>query len=194
VAYALDYPDDVKSLVLMSGYYYPTARMDVPLMTPPAIPLIGDLMRYTVSPLIGRAIWPAMQRRLFAPAPVPRHFKEGFPTWMALRPSQLRATAAEYGLLIPAAYAMQARYHEMVMPVVIMAGDSDHHVDTRLQSERLHHELPHSIFHVTHRAGHMLHHVAQDQVMAGIDEAATAVGAIPPIQEKKISPPSAELH
>ncbi|HVL76726.1 MAG TPA: alpha/beta hydrolase [Noviherbaspirillum sp.] len=178
-AMALDFPDDVKSLVLLSGYYYPTARLDIPYMAAPSIPLVGDLMRYTISPLLGRAIWPAMKRKLFAPAPVPRRFEQEFPTWMTLRPSQLRASAAEYALLIPAAYAMQARYHELLLPVVIMAGDGDRHVDTRLHSERLHHELPHSSFLVAHGAGHMVHHCAQDQVMAAIDEAATAVGAVP---------------
>lgn len=194
VSMALDFPDDVKSLVLLSGYYYPTARMDVPFLVPPAIPLIGDLMRYTVSPLIGRAIWPVMLRRLFAPAPVPQHYKEGFPTWMALRPGQMRAAAAESGLLIPAAYAMQARYHEMLLPVVIMAGDSDKYVDTQMHSERLHQELPHSTFHVTHGAGHMVHHVEQDQVMSAIDEASTAMGAIPPMHAKHVFPASPQIN
>lgn len=178
-AYALDFPDDVKSLVLLSGYYYPTARADVPLLSTPAVPLIGDLMRYTVSPLIGRAIWPAMKRRLFGPAPVPPRFEHEFATWMTLRPSQLRASSAEVAMMIPMAYRMQARYHELVLPVVIMAGDADRHVDTHTHSERLHRELPHSIFHTTHGAGHMLHHVAQDQVLAAIDEAASVEGAVP---------------
>lgn len=178
-AMALDFPDDVKSLVLLSGYYYPTARADVPFLAPPSIPLIGDLMRYTISPLLGRAIWPAMKRHLFAPAPVPRRFDAQFATWMTLRPSQLRAAAAEYALLIPSAYRMQSRYHELLLPVVIMGGDGDRHVVTHAHSERLHRELPHSIFHVTHGAGHMLHHVAQDQVLAAIDEAASIEGAVP---------------
>lgn len=193
VAMGLDYPDDIKGLVLMSGYYYPSARADVPLLSPPAIPVIGDLMRFTVSPLIGRAIWPALKRRLFKPGPVPRHFDENFPVWMALRPSQLRAAAAESALMIPAAYAMQDRYHELLMPVVIMASDGDRIVNPAEQSERLYRELPHSTYHVTHGAGHMLPHVAQDQVMAAIDEAATALGAVPSMQLAAASAPAGAL-
>ena len=177
VALGLDYPDDVKSLVLLSGYYYPTARLDVPLMSPPAIPVIGDLMRYTVSPLIGRMIWPLMKKRIFTPAEVPHKFDARFPVWMTLRPSSLRATAAEAALMIPATFALRHRYHELTMPVVIMAGDGDAHVDSHVQSEQLHRELPHSTYHVTHGAGHMLHHFAQDEVMSAIQQAATALGA-----------------
>lgn len=177
VALGLEFPDDVRSLVLLSGYYYPTPRVDVPLLSPPAVPIIGDLMRYTVSPLIGRLIWPMMKKRLFAPAEVPPKFDARFPVWMTLRPSQLRASAAETALMIPAAYTMRRRYHELTMPVVIMTGDSDKHVDPHVHSEHLHNELPHSSYHVTRGAGHMVHHLAPEEVMRAIEDAATALAA-----------------
>lgn len=177
VSMALDQPEYVKSLVLLSGYYYPTVRLDVTMASQPAIPVVGDLMRYTVSPLLSRAIWPAVLRRIFGPAPVPARFESEYPVWMTLRPSQLRAAAAEAALMIPAAYTLHERYHELTMPVVIMAGADDKHVTTRLHSERLHAELPHSTLHVTVGAGHMLHHMAQEEVLAGIDQAASALGA-----------------
>lgn len=179
VSMALDFPAYVKSLVLLSGYYYPTPRADVPLLSPPAIPLIGDLMRYTVSPLIARMIWPAMMRRVFGPAPVPQRFAEGFPVWMALRPSQLRASAAETALLIPAAFSLRKRYHELTMPVIVMAGGSDRHIDMHAQSERLHNELPHTTLHVTDGAGHMLHHFAVNEVMEAIAQAEQATSTMP---------------
>jgi pimeloyl-ACP methyl ester carboxylesterase len=76
VALGLEHPEYVASIVLLSGYYYPTPRLDVALLSPPAIPVIGDLMRYTVSPLIGRLIWPAMLRKIFGPAKTPGRYKE----------------------------------------------------------------------------------------------------------------------
>lgn len=85
MAFALEYPAATRGLVLASGYYFPTARLDAALMAPPALPLVGDLMRHTISPLISRMLWPLLIRRQFSPAPVPRYF-ELFPTWMALRP------------------------------------------------------------------------------------------------------------
>ena len=71
VALALQAPGLVRRLVLASGYYFPTLRADTFLLSPPAIPVIGDALRYTVSPLVARAVRPAMIRRVFEPAPVP---------------------------------------------------------------------------------------------------------------------------
>jgi pimeloyl-ACP methyl ester carboxylesterase len=164
---ALAHPDYVRSLVLLSGYYYPTARLDVPLLSPPALPIIGDLMRYTVSPLVGRLIWPAMLKRIFAPTPVPEHFRD-FPAWMGLRPSQLRASAAETALMIPTAMALAGHYRELKMPVMIMDGADDRHLDAHLHSGGLHRELPQSELWLVPGAGHMVHHSVPDEVMAAI--------------------------
>jgi pimeloyl-ACP methyl ester carboxylesterase len=90
VALALRYPRKVKALILASGYYYPTARADVLLLSPPAIPLIGDILSHTISPILSRLMWPFLLRKIFAPRPVPKKFK-GFPEEMAVRPSQIRA-------------------------------------------------------------------------------------------------------
>ena len=38
LAWALRRPDEVRGLLLLSGYYYPSLRADVVLFAPPAIP------------------------------------------------------------------------------------------------------------------------------------------------------------
>jgi pimeloyl-ACP methyl ester carboxylesterase len=173
LAMATEFPSYVRSLVLLSGYYYPSMRLDVPLASPPAIPILGDLMRYTLSPLLGRLMWPALVKRMFSPAKVPPRFAE-FPVWMALRPSQLRASAAESALMIPSAMKLRRRYGELKMPVVIMAGSDDHIADAQHNSARLHDEVPHSDLRLVPQAGHMIHHLAPHEVMAAIDSANAA--------------------
>ena len=165
-AYALRYP--VERLVLAAGYYYPTVRLDAPLLVPPAIPLLGDLMRYTVSPILGRLLWPAWLRMLFAPAPVPRRFKP-FPTWMALRPLQLRATAEDAAVLLPAVHRMSRHYGDLRVPTVIIAGQDDRYISARAHSVRLHQEVPGSELVLVPGAGHMVHHVALPQVMRALE-------------------------
>jgi hypothetical protein len=64
-ALALKYPDLVKGLVLASGYYYPTLRLDVIPTSFPAVPLIGNILRHTLLPIIGRVIWPLLMRKIF---------------------------------------------------------------------------------------------------------------------------------
>jgi len=184
---ALDFPQNVKSLVLLSGYYYPTARADVPVMSLAAVPVVGDLLRYTVSPWLMRLAWPALMHVMFGPPPVPERFSTEFPVWLALRPSQLRAAAAETAMAIPAVAALRHRYHELAMPVVIMAGNEDRYVYYYLHSERLHKELPQSTLHITQDAGHMLHHFAQHQVLEAIEQAGkAAVDAQPNQQDEAI--------
>ncbi len=173
IALALDHPEMVKGLILESGYYYGSVRSDVVLMSGPAVPLVGDIIRYTVSPPVARLLWPKMIRKLFSPAPVAATF-EAVPPEMAIRPSQLRASAAESALMIPDALAIQGRYGELTMPVAIVAGTGDKMVDLDAQALRLHRALPRSSLHVVEGCGHMVHHTAPREVVAAVDAVALA--------------------
>jgi pimeloyl-ACP methyl ester carboxylesterase len=170
---ALDYPDDVRALVLLSGYYFPTLRLDVLLAAPPVIPVLGTLMRYTISPLMGRMMWPLVKKILFGPAAVSPQFAE-FPVWMPLRPSQLQASATESLLMVPSAFALRHRYPELKMPLVIMAGSGDLIANALKQSGRLHDLLPRSDLRLAAGAGHMVHQLVPHEVMAAIDAAEAA--------------------
>lgn len=158
LAYGLAYP--VERLVLASGYYYPTVRLDAPVLLPPGIPVIGDLMRYTVSPMLGRLLWPLWLRLLFAPRAVPRRFRP-FPAWMALRPSQLRAVGEDAAALLPAVAAMKSRYGQLRVPATLIAGADDRYISTDAQTRRLHAELPDAKLVIVPGAGHMVHHAAE---------------------------------
>jgi pimeloyl-ACP methyl ester carboxylesterase len=170
-AFALAFPTAARALVLASGYYFPTGRLDMPLMASPAIPIVGDLMRHTVSPLIARMMWPHMLKVVFSPAPVPHYF-ERYPTWMALRPSQLRASAEEAAMLIPTAVRLQRKYSEIAAPTVIVAGAQDRYVDPQRHSARLSTLIPGSELMLSPRAGHMVHHVDPRRVLQAIEAAA----------------------
>jgi pimeloyl-ACP methyl ester carboxylesterase len=99
VALALQHPTSVKSLVLVSGYYYPTDRFDAVLQVLQASPVIGHLLRYTLSPLLGRLGWSSLMSKIFPPATISRSFSDAIKE-MALRPSQLHSSAAESTLMI----------------------------------------------------------------------------------------------
>jgi pimeloyl-ACP methyl ester carboxylesterase len=172
---ALEVPDFVRGLVLLSGYYYPSLRADVPLGSGPAIPIIGDLMRFTVSPLITRMLWRPLSKKVFAPMPVAESFRR-MPPWMMLRPKQLRASAAETALMIPAAMSLVKRYPELKVPAVVIAGTRDRIVDFGHNSERLNERLPDSELQLQPGVGHMTHYAHPDQVMAAIDAIAARVG------------------
>jgi pimeloyl-ACP methyl ester carboxylesterase len=173
LALALDHPEVASGIVLMGGYFYATVRADAVLSSPPAIPVLGDAMRFTVSPLIAQAISPLAAKKIFHPAPVSEKFA-AFPIELAFRPSQIRAEAAEAGMMIPAAAALNGRFGELDLPVTIIAGAGDKMVLPGLQSERLHKALPESRLHMIEGAGHMVHYTATGEVAAAIEEAAAA--------------------
>jgi pimeloyl-ACP methyl ester carboxylesterase len=164
---ALDHPGFVRSLVLESGYYYPTLRLDVPLASIPTIPVLGDLLRYTFSPLMARASWTLMVKTLFAPAKVPDYFWE-FPAWMAFRPSQMRALTEEGAEMVSAARRLSKRYGSLQVPAVIIAGTGDPIARPGPHSVRLHAELERSELRTIKGVGHMLHHLVPDEVLNAI--------------------------
>ena len=159
VAVALGLRGDysVRGLVLASGYYFPTWRFDVWLLSGPALPVLGDILRYTVAPIISLAILPALLRKIFGPQPVPQPFKKEFPISLALRPKQLRAAAEESALLIPTAAQLQSQYPRIKCPVRLFHGDEDHFIECE-QSRHLHRAIPCSALHFVENAGHMVHY------------------------------------
>src|SRR4051812_23112531 len=174
VALALEHPEAVRSLVLESGLYFPSLRLDAPFLAPPAIPFLGAVMRHTVSPLAARAMWRGWLKALFAPAPIPANFR-AFPTWMALRPGQLQAVAEEALLTFPATLRLMRRYRELTLPVVLVAGGKDRYVNTRSHTARLHKMLPASRLLLSPDAGHMVHHSDRETVLDAIEAAAWPV-------------------
>ena len=174
---ALEAPEFVRGLVLLSGYYYPSLRADV-LTAGPAIPLVGDLMRYTVSPLVTRMLWRPLTKRVFAPIVVDSRFRK-LPVWMMLRPKQLRASAAETAMMIPSAMALAKRYPELTMPAIVIAGTKDKVVDFGHNSERLSERLSDSELRPQPGVGHMVHYAKPDEVMAAIDAISSQVASHP---------------
>ena len=175
---ALDHPESVGGLVLASGYYFPTARADTITALPEITPVLGDLLRHTISPLIGRLTAPGMFRKMFAPQHLPPRFSAEFPVGITLRPSQIRASSEERAMMVPAAAELEKRYPDLRGPICIMAGGSDRIVDTDAQSVRLNSVIAQSELRVLPGLGHMMHHFAADQVVRAIDEVAARADSL----------------
>lgn len=174
----IDHRPLVGGLVLLSGYYFPTPHPMVPLFTPPAIPVLGDVMRYTISPISGRLLAPLVVRRLFEPAPVAPRFTAAFPLDLALRPGQIRALAADTALMRPSAAALAPFYPSLVCPVTIVAGDGDRVVAFDEQAARLHAVIPQSRLVRIGGAGHMIHYTAPSAVAEAIRTAAEGLSPL----------------
>ena len=173
---ALQQPESVAGLVLVNGYYWPSFRLDRWLAAPQAVPLLGDLLRYTKGAWLARATLEPTLRSIFSPSPVPARFRELLPREMLLRPLQQRATSEDGSRMVTQARVLAERYASLRTPVTLIAGAEDRIVSPD-QSRRLHAALPHSRFRLLAGAGHMAHHQAQEQIATAI---AHALGARDP--------------
>ncbi len=172
LALAIRHPEKIGGLVLVSGYYFPTPRPDVLVAIPTAIPLIGDMMANSLSPLLARALTPAIRTAIFSPLPAPGRTSR-WPVEMALRPSQIRASAVDGALMIPAAHILRRHYAKLELPVEIVAGDGDLVVNTRSHAKRLHGVIPGSSCEIIAGQGHMPHHDRPQHIVAAIDRIAS---------------------
>ncbi|MHA6724224.1 alpha/beta fold hydrolase [Sphingomonas sp. RS2018] len=169
LAMALDHPKLVSGLVLLSGYYYGTARPDVLPAALPALPGVGDLMAQTVLPISALLTGPLAMKASFAPAPLPDKMAQ-FPIAMTLRPAQMRAAAAEGAMMIPAAIQLSRRYDELRLPIIVMAGDGDLITHPSKHAERLARDVAQAELRVVAGQGHLLHFAVPEQVAAAISE------------------------
>jgi pimeloyl-ACP methyl ester carboxylesterase len=179
-ALGLDHRGSVEGIVLVSGYHYPTARVDVVAFSPPAVPVLGDVLRYTAAPLTGRLIGPALVRKMFAPQPVPPAFAAAVPLPIMLRPWQIRAAAEDAATMTPRAAAVADRYGELAgLPVTIMAGEADGIVDPARHSGRLHDDVPGSVLRLVPGVGHMVHHAVPGLVAEAVEAMGLAPATLP---------------
>ena len=179
LAFAVRHQAETAGLVLLSGYYFRTLRPDTLLVMPGALPGLGDVLRYTVSPLLGWLQMPLLKWAMFSPARVPARFQAEYSPAMALRPSQIRATSMDGALMIPGALALREHYKGLTLPVTIIAGDGDRVVFKR-RSEQLRASIPGSVLQIVKGAGHMVHHLAARQVAQAVESVATVALAQTP--------------
>ena len=168
LAIAVRYEADTAGVVALSGYYYWTWRPDVLLVGIAALPVIGDILRHTISPLTTWLTMPLVKHALFSPHPVPERFKAKFSTAMAIRPSQIRATSQDGALMIPGALSLRGHYKDLTLPVIIMAGEGDKIVFKR-RAEQLREAITGSVIYVIQGAGHMIHYQATGQVTEAVE-------------------------
>lgn len=177
---ALDESLASRGLVLISGYYFPTARLDVWLMAIAAIPGLGAILRHTVLPLSAWMTMPTALRKTFGPQPVPRSFVAEVPPQLMVRPRQLKASVEDSAFMVPAALRLSRRYGLIRQPVEIFAGSADRivHRQGSRQSGWLHGRLLRSELHMVPGAGHMLHYFGMNEQIARSVDRIVAVGSM----------------
>lgn len=148
LSYALNYPREISGAVLLGaavygGEAYPASRGNLLLSRLITTPVIGDFLSNTVLPPLGCRIVNSVVKATFAPDPAPpEYLKLASVLWP--RPGQIKANWEDILYFSPTASQLSPRYPEIWVPVAIVIGEQDPFLDPKLQSNRLHRELPHS--------------------------------------------------
>ena len=168
------FPARVGSLVLLSGYYFPKPRVDVALAALGAMPLLGDVLRYTLTPVFTLLTLPMTLRAMFGPPPIPQRFKNEFPFSLLLRPWHLRACFQDGAIMNRQASRLQSGYAAITVPTYIAAGTEDRVVSPE-QSTQLSAVIRHARPEQIPSTGHMIHHAASERVIEIISSAAGSI-------------------
>ena len=160
---------ELRGLVLLAGYYYPSRRADIALSRALANPWIGDAVRSLMPKALAPAVAARSFRHVFRPQRVPKCFEARFPVETAMGDVQLRASTEDAATMNAAAARLQSAYPRLRTPVAILTGGMDAIVDVDEQSRRLHADVPGSTLKVLPGLGHMVHYSACTAIVRTID-------------------------
>ncbi|MBV9558190.1 MAG: alpha/beta hydrolase [Pseudolabrys sp.] len=170
-AYALEYPQETKGLVLLAPVTHPWPGGVGAINSLIATPYIGPVIAYIgVLPAGYFMIGPGV-RGVFAPQSPPPDYAERTGVRMILRPSEFIANAQDLEDLKEFVRAQAPRYGEIKVPTAIISGDdNDKIVSTDIHSRAIAKQIPNAKLTVLPGIGHMVQFAATDLVVQAIDE------------------------
>jgi pimeloyl-ACP methyl ester carboxylesterase len=173
---ALDYPDRVAGLMMLAPVAYPWPGGVGRYNKIVAMPVIGQLLAYTITLPLGAVLVEPGARGVFFPQAMPDGYVRDSATMLLLRPREFLANAHDLATLKAAVAAQAPRYADIKMPVTIISGDgSDKTVSTHIHSQTLAVTAPNARLIVLPGVGHMVQNAAPDLVIAEIEAMIDAI-------------------
>jgi pimeloyl-ACP methyl ester carboxylesterase len=133
------------------------------------VPVLGNLLLMTLTPLIGRGIVRDSLKEAYHPEPVQEEYVRAAEA-MWTRPEQVRACAYDDKSLNDSVKRLSKRYKDLQLPVVIVTGDSDLLVSPQ-DSYKLHHAIPRAELIRLEGTGHQILQTRPESVIEAIDMA-----------------------
>ncbi len=176
LAWALDHPDNIAGLVLVSAPSQGWNGGLGPLYAVNSSYLGGAFLLPVIS-----AFAPGTQVRvtldgIFAPNPVPPGYDAHVGAELVIRRGSLRANARQVSALKSELLTMIHRYGSLSLPVELVHGDSDTVVPLSIHSAKLVTQIPDAVLTALAGVGHMPHHSDPQAVTLAIDRAAARAG------------------
>jgi pimeloyl-ACP methyl ester carboxylesterase len=177
LAYALDYPAETGGAVILAGATHPWRSQPAIHNRLPAVPLLGDLFVHTlVAPGFALMAEQSVARN-FAPNTPPPNYLQSSGAALLIRPDNWRANAEDMRNLAAFLASQKKRYHEIRMPLVIIAGENDQSVSPDIHARRLHAQAPGSQLIMLPDTGHAPHYAHPEAVSDAIEAVARQLRA-----------------
>jgi pimeloyl-ACP methyl ester carboxylesterase len=164
LALALDHPDCVRALVLISGL----SQVE---RVPPAIfksldirsPTLRWLIAWTLVAPLGKLAHQATLKAVFAPEGVPASFDANSGGALGLRPNSFIAASKDMTTVADEIAIITSRYPSLAIPVHVIFGRQDPILDYQAHGESLAAALPNATLHLV-EGGHMIPITVADQI------------------------------
>jgi len=177
--WALDYPDMVAGLVLVSA---PSNVWDTELGTLYKInanPVTGPLLRLVVSAFPPNNLVQKSLEEVFAPEPISQGCAARLGIGLTLRRATQRANALQVAALKSHVRLLVPRYGELDMPVQVVHGLADTVVPYEVHTAKLANQIRDITVTALPNVGHMPHHTHIDSVVQAVDALHSQVGLRP---------------
>lgn len=172
VAYALDYPDDLTGVVVLSGVTHPWPGGVAWYHHIVRIPIIGKmLLRILMAPASLLLAAPGVQST-FAPDPAPRGYAKAIGLPLLFRPKNFRHNSEDVHNLKELLRAQSQNYADIRVPMIIITGNRDRTVFAKLHSYALHEQVAGSELIKLQGTGHMPHHIQPGPVIDALSRLA----------------------
>ena len=167
---ALDHPQDIAGLVLLSPASHPWGGGAPFFYTLQATPVVGDIATTVTWPFSKGIAENSLRTRVFAPQPMPAGYFEKAEVKLALRPAAVRASSQDFAALPPQLEEQVKRYGELKMPIAIIAGKDDHIIPAGLfeKAETSERAFANQHFTLLPGVGHAPQHARPDLVKSEI--------------------------
>lgn len=165
--YALDYPDNVSGLVLVSSVSHPSKREKVPLTVRLLQKPVLSQILMPLCVLGSRAEVESQLRKAFHPASPPPAYMDAFCS-LLLRHGQIRALCNDELAQHKSLQQLAPLYKQIGVPSFIITGDQDLLVRPERNSYLLHQILPDARLQIIEGGGHELQFTHPQEIMKAV--------------------------